>query len=230
MTVNLAVNTAPLESGDRLSCSEFERRYTNHPEIHKAELIERVVYVASPVRATRHGQPHAIIIAWLISYWTATPGVAPYIDATLRLDEDNEPQPDALLRIESEAIGNSIISADDYIEGAPELVVEIAASSASYDMNAKLNAYRRNGVKEYIIWQIYENKLDWFILKNSLYIPLQPDASGVIRSQVFPGLWLGVESLRERNLQQLIAVLQQGLQTAEHQAFVESLRQYGENQ
>lgn len=225
MTVNLAVNTAPLESGDRLTRPEFERRYTNAPEIHKAELIEGVVYVASPVRATRHSSPHALIMAWLIGYWTATPGVDPHIDATVRLDEDNEPQPDALLRIKSEAIGNSIISADDYIEGAPELVVEIAASSASYDMNAKLNAYRRNGVKEYIVWQIYENKLDWFILKDSLYIPLEPDASGVIRSQVFPGLWLAVESLRERNLQQLIAVLQQGLQTPEHQEFVQRLRQ-----
>ena len=229
MTVNLAVNTAPLESGDRLSRSEFERRYTNDPEIHKAELIEGVVYVASPVRATRHGQPHAIIMAWLIGYWTATPGVGLYDNTTVRLDEDNEPQPDALLRIESEAIGNSIISADDYIEGAPELVVEIAASSASYDMNAKLNAYRRNGVKEYIVWQIYENKLDWFSLQNSLYIPLQPDTSGVIRSQVFPGLWLAVESLRERNLQQLLAILQQGLQTPEHQEFVESLNQKEEN-
>ncbi|MEB3825920.1 Uma2 family endonuclease, partial [Phormidium sp. CCY1219] len=88
----------------------FERRYAAASQIKKAELIEGVVYVASPVRANLHSRPHAIIMAWLSAYWTATPGVDPLIDATVRLDEDNEPQPDALLRIEPEVGGHSSIS------------------------------------------------------------------------------------------------------------------------
>ncbi len=216
-------NLAPLENGDRLTRYEFERRY-QATQIKKAELIEGVVYVASPVRATKHGRPHAAIIGWLMVYKAATPGVDVQDNATVRLDADNEPQPDALLRIEAELGGNSRISEDDYIEGSPELIAEIAASSASYDLNDKLNVYRRNGVKEYIVWQMYENRLDWFILKEGRYISLEPDKSGIIRSEVFPGLWLSVNALREGNLAEVLTVLQQGLQTDEHQKFVESLQ------
>ena len=224
MTGNRIINTPPLESGDRLTRQEFEHRYYLMPENLKAELIEGVVYVASPVRANSHGRPHAKIMAWLTAYWVATPGVDVQDNATVRLDIDNEPQPDALLRIEPRVGGNSRISEDDYIEGAPELIAEIAASSASYDMNAKLNAYRRNGVQEYIVWQIYENRLDWFRLQEGRYVSFEPDAEGVIRSQFFPGLWLSVNALREGDLAEVLAVLQQGLQTAEHQAFVERLK------
>lgn len=219
------VNVPPLENGDRLTRYEFERRYQDTIQIKKAELIEGVVYVASPVRASKHGRPHAKIIGWLGTYSAASPGVDLLDNATVRLDADNEPQPDALLRIEPEVGGNSRITEDDYIEGSPELIVEIAASSASYDLNDKLNAYRRNGVKEYIVWQMYENRLDWFILKEGRYISLEADKSGIIRSEVFPGLWLAVDALREGNLASVLNSLQQGLQTDEHQKFVERLQQ-----
>jgi Uma2 family endonuclease len=159
-TTSTIVNVPPLENGDRLTKYEFERRYQDTIQIKKAELIEGVVYVASPVRATKHGTPHAKIIGWLGTYSAESLGVDLLDNASVRLDADNEPQPDALLRIEPEVGGNSCITEDDYIEGSPELIAEIAASSASYDLNDKLNAYRRNGVKEYIVWQMYENRLD----------------------------------------------------------------------
>ncbi len=223
MPVNTTIKVPPLESGDRLTRLEFERRYQAMPQIKKAELIEGVVYVASPVRIANHGRPHAQIIGWLMVYSAATPGVDLADNATVRLDIDNEPQPDALLRLEPEVGGNSRISEDDYLEGAPELIVEIAASSASYDLNDKLNAYRRNGVKEYIVWQIYENRLNWFSLEEGKYVNLQPNVTGVIRSHLFPGLWLSVTALLEGNSAEVLAVLQQGLQTPEHQAFVKRL-------
>ncbi len=208
MTVtSTIVNVPPLENGDRLTRYEFERRYQVMIHIKKAELIEGVVYVGSPVRATKHGRPHAKIMTWLGTYCAASPGVDLQDNATVRLDADNEPQPDALLRIEPEVGGNSRISEDDYIEGSPELIAEIAASSASYDLNDKLNAYRRNGVKEYIVWQMYENRLDWFILKEGRYILLEADKSGIIRSETFPGLWLAVDALREGNLAEVLTVL-----------------------
>jgi Uma2 family endonuclease len=223
MLVSPSTKVPPLESGDRLTRYEFEHRYQAMPYIKKAELIEGVVYVASPVRMANHGRPHATLVGWLMVYKAATPGVDLGDNATVRLDADNEPQPDALLRIEPEVGGNSRISDDDYVEGVPELIAEIAASSASYDLNDKLNAYRRNGVQEYIVWQIYENRLNWFSLQEGRYVTLEPDGVGVIRSQIFPGLWLAVNALREGDLAEVLAVLQQGLQTAEHQAFVEHL-------
>jgi Uma2 family endonuclease len=147
------VGLPPLENGDRLTRREFERRYQARPDIKKAELIEGVVYMPSPVHFRSHSEPHGWIIGWLVAYCAGTPGVRLGDNATVRLDRDNEVQPDALLRIEPEAGGSSRISEDDYVEGAPELIVEIAATSASYDLHDKLQVYRRNGVREYVVWQ-----------------------------------------------------------------------------
>lgn len=211
----------PLENGDRLSRIEFERRYTAMPKVKKAELIEGVVYMGSPVRAKSHGQPHAAIMALLSAYWVATPGVSLLDNATVRLDLDNEPQPDALLRIESG--GRSIVSDDDYLEGSPELIVEIAASSAAYDLYDKKQVYRRNGVQEYVVWQTFENKFDWFSLTEGEYVPLQPDENGVVKSLVFPGLWLSIPLILAEDLAEAIAVLQSGLNSSEHAQFIELL-------
>jgi Uma2 family endonuclease len=210
----------PLENGDRITRAEFERRYEAMPNLKKAELIERVVYMGSPVRVI-HGTPHAYIIGWLFAYTAATPGVALADNTTVRLDPDNEPQPDALLRIE--VGGQSTISEDSYVEGAPEFIAEIAASSASYDLREKLRVYQRNGVQEYLIWQVYNQRVDWFRLREGEYVALSTDAAGIIRSEVFPGLWLSVPALIAGNLVEVQSVLQMGLATPEHQAFVEQL-------
>ncbi|NCJ06868.1 Uma2 family endonuclease [Synechococcales cyanobacterium C] len=212
-----------LESGDRISRPEFERRYQAMPQLKKAELIEGVVYVSSPVRSSSHARPHAAIMGWLFHYWVATPGVVVNDNPTIRLDADNEPQPDACLRIETG--GQSSLSADDYIEGAPELVVEVAASSVANDVHDKKHVYRRNGVQEYLVWCVLDQTIDWFGLQQEIYVPLQPDGAGVIHSQVFPGLRLDVASLLAGNLSQVIIVLQQGLNTPEHDQFVHQLQQ-----
>ena len=142
-------------------------------------------------------------------------------NTTVRLDPDNEPQPDALLRIE--VGGQSTITEDNYVEGAPEFIAEIAASSASYDLRDKLRVYRRNGVQEYLIWQVYEQRIDWFRLREGDYVSLLADASGIVRSEVFPVLWLAVPALIAGSLGEVQSVLQMGLATPEHQSFVEQL-------
>lgn len=215
-----SVEVPPLENGDRLRRPEFERRYKAMPHLKKAELIEGVVYVGSPLRFESHGKPHFQIITWFGVYCAATPGVEAGDNATVRLDLDNEPQPDVLLRIES---GQSRLSDDDYVEGAPELIAEVAASSASYDLHDKLTVYRRSGVQEYIVWRTYDNRLDWFRLREGEYVLLEPDAEGVVRSEMFPGLWLDVPALLEGNLAKVLAVLQSGLAIAEHADFVKRL-------
>lgn len=215
----------PLESGDRLTRSEFERRYEGNSHIKKAELIEGVVYVASPLRFERHANPHARLITWLGVYEAATPGARLGDTPTVRLDLDNEPQPDAVLLLLDTVGGQARLSADDYVEGAPELIAEIAASSATYDLGDKKTAYRRNQVREYLVWQIFENKLDWCILQDSEYGLLQPDADGVIRSRVFPGLWLAVGALLKGDMMKVLAVLQLGLQSRELAEFVKRLGQ-----
>ncbi|NET09426.1 MAG: Uma2 family endonuclease [Merismopedia sp. SIO2A8] len=210
----------PLESGDRLTRTEFERRYEATPEKFKAELIEGVVYVASPVRVF-HGNPHFNLITWLGVYCTATPGVSGSDNATTRLDMDNEPQPDALLRIE--VGGTSIISEDGYIEGAPEWVAEIATSSAAIDVGVKQNAYRRNGVQEYLVWSTFENRLSWFRLEAEEFVLIEPDTDSMIRSSVFPGLWLNVPALLEGRVMEVLNGLQAGIADPSHQAFVQEL-------
>jgi Uma2 family endonuclease len=174
---------------------------------------------------TSHRQPHGNLIGWLWTYKVATSGVELGDNVTVRLDLDNEPQPDVVLIVDEELGGQAHISDDDYIEGAPELVAEVAASSAANDLYDKKRVYRRNGVKEYIVWQIFENKLDWFILENGEYILLEPDNQGIIKSHVYPGLWLDVAALLAGEMTQVLAVLQQGLTSPEHQDFVQKLSQ-----
>ncbi|HKA53375.1 MAG TPA: Uma2 family endonuclease [Candidatus Binatia bacterium] len=219
----MPVALPPLEGGDHLTRHEFERRYQARPDIKKAELIEGVVYMPSPVRARSHGGPHGQVIGWLATYCAVTPGVEFYDNTTVRLDLDNEPQPDALLRLEPAAGGHSRVSAEDYIEGAPELIVEIAASSASYDLHEKLQVYRRNGVQEYLVWRVYDKQLDWFRLVQDEYVLLAPDENGVVHSRVFPGLRLAVQALLAGDLATVLAELQKGLGTPEHAAFIERL-------
>jgi len=212
----------PLENGDKLTRKEFERRYENMPNVKKAELIEGIVYMTSPLRIKSHGEPHAYMITWLGNYIAATPKIGLADNATVLLDADNEPQPDVLLRLEKG--GQSRINENDYVEGAPELIVEIAASTASYDLHEKLRVYRRNQVQEYLVWRVYDAEFDWFRLNSEgEYIKLETNSEGVICSQFFPGLWLNKNALLEGNLAQVLTTLQQGLQTTEHQQFMKKL-------
>lgn len=214
----------PLENGDRLIRPEFERRYHAMPDIKKAELIEGVVYMASPLRFRSHAEPHGDLIGWLWTYKIATPQVQMGIEPTVRLDLDNEPQPDGVLLIRPENGGQSTLDEEGYIQGAPELVAEIAASSATIDLGDKKRAYRRNGVKEYIIWQVFDEKIDWFRLEEGDYVSVTPDEQGIIRSQVFPGLWLDIPNLLQGNMQQVLTILQQGISSPEHQEFATGAR------
>src|SRR6266487_7126122 len=158
-----------LEPGDRLSRDEFERRYERMPHVKKAELIEGTVYMPSPVRAQRHAEPQCLLAAWLVVYASETPGVKGVDNSTVRLDLDNEPQPDlVLLKLPSKG-GQARISEDDYIEGAPEFVVEIVGSSQAYDLHQKKGAYRRNGVREYLAWITGEKRLLWWELRDEEY-------------------------------------------------------------
>ena len=214
----------PLEPGDRLTRDEFERRYDAMPGLKKAELIEGVVYMPSPVRHRRHSRPHFRLIGWLASYEAATPGVEGGDNGTARLDLDNEPQPDALLLIDPACGGQARISADDYVEQAPELVAEVSASSASFDLHTKLTVYRRSGVREYLVWRVLDQQFDWFVLRAGQFQPLAPDSAGLLRSEVFPGLWLDAAALLRGDMPRVLAVVQEGVATAEHAAFVQQLQ------
>lgn len=141
----------PLQPGDVLSRAEFERRYKAHPEIKRAELIEGIVYMPSPVRLTQHAEPHANVMFWLGTYKASTKGIRLGDNGTVRLDAENEVQPDAFLYLPERLGGRTKVSVEDYLEGAPELIVEIADSSTSYDMHQKKRVYARNGVKEYLV-------------------------------------------------------------------------------
>lgn len=193
----------PLESGDRLTSVEFERRYSAHPEIWRAELIEGVVYVASPMHHEGHGRPQRIVSTWLGVYQAQHPDVDGGDGGTVRLDPDNNVQPDAILLRRG---GATKQTDDDYLEGPPEFVFEIAASSASVDLGPKLRAYRRNGVREYVVWQVWEKRLDWFELsEDGEYVAREPDKRGVIESRAFPGLRLAVEKLLAEDLAAVLA-------------------------
>ena len=215
----------PLEGGDRLTRVEFERRYSAMPSGTKAELVEGVVYMPSPVRLERHGSPSRHISTWLGTYEAATPGVIGADNVTVRLDMDNEPQPDAILLIDPACGGQTRISDDDFIEGGPELAVEVASSSVSYDLGDKMHAYRRNSVREYLVWRVLDREFDWFLLREGRYDRLPLDGKGRYCSETFPGLWLDPALLLGGDLAGVLQLLAEGLASPEHAAFVEQLKQ-----
>jgi hypothetical protein len=214
-----------LEPGDHLTRDEFERRYEAMPHIKKAELIEGVVYIAPRVRLHQHGSPHAALIGWLTHYRAFTPGVRVGDSTTVRLDADNEPQPDALMIRHPSHGGRVVIGPRGYVEGAPELVGEVAASSASFDLHTKLRVYRRNQVQEYIVWRVEDGIVDWFILRHGDYVRLPLSPAGIYQSEVFPGLWLDPAALVRDDLPTVLTVLQQGIATRDHAAYVAELQQ-----
>ena len=130
----------PLENGDRLTSAEFLRRYEAMPEIQIAELIEGRVHMPPPLRADAHSEPDMLIHLWLGYYAANQPDVKAYANPTLILDADNTPQPDSVLCTTPRRGGHVWLNEKGYLCGRPELVCEVAASSASIDLHDKLNA------------------------------------------------------------------------------------------
>jgi Uma2 family endonuclease len=215
----------PLQNGDRLTRDEFERRYEAMPHLKKAELIDGVVYMPSPVSMKYHGNPHFNTIHWLGAYAALTPGVLGGDNSTVRLDMENEPQPDACLIIVAPSLAQARIGDDGYIEGAPDLAAEVAATSANYDLHVKLNAYRRNGVREYVVWRVFDGEIDWFVLRNGNYERLVASADGIRQSETFPGLWLDAAALMKGDMARVTEVVRQGCATPEHAAFIARLQE-----
>jgi Uma2 family endonuclease len=214
-----------LENGDRLTREEYERRYEAMPHLKRAELIEGEVYMSSPVRVGEHGLPHGMTITWLGYYHAYTPGVLFGDNTTVRLDTDNEVQPDGFLLIEPLCGGQAQVDEDGYVMRGPELIGEVSASTVSYDLHAKFSIYRRNEVREYVVWRVLDEAIDWFVLRAGQYQRLEANAAGTYQSEVFPGLWLDTAAMIRGDLAQVLAVLQQGIASPEHAAFVTRLQE-----
>ena len=209
-----------LHTGDRMTRAEFHRIYERTPEHFRAELIGGIVYVASPLKR-RHGTNHLPLGGLFFAYEGETPGVESGDNTTILLGDEGEPQPDLYLRILPEHGGQSRTTPDDYVEGAPELLAEIAHSSRAIDLHAKRDDYTRYGVREYLVLCLRERRLRWFDLAAGR--ELDADADGVYRIRVFPGLWIDGEALLARDYRRLTATLGHGLATPEHAAFVARL-------
>ncbi len=177
-----------LENGAVMAREEFHRLYAFRPELHRIELVEGVVYMPSPIKVEGYADAQALLMEWLAAYTLGLPGLRHTGPGTVLLDDQNEPEPDAMLfRMRDDRFH------DGYLKGAPELVVEIANTSASRDLHQKKAAYERNGVGEYIVWRVAEGAIDWFRLEGASYVLVLPDSNGLIESVQFEGLRLSVQ-------------------------------------
>jgi hypothetical protein len=212
--------TKPLVNGERLTLDEFIRRWEEQPDLKLAELIEGVVYLPSPV-GSAHASHHLLTAGWVVNYSARTPGCAGGSDGTW-LMRGSAPQPDVALRILPEYGGQSR-EEKGLCVGAPELAAEIAGSSAPLDLGKKRNLYAAAGVREYIIVLIEEGRILWLRLEDGVYREIAPGADGILRSQVFPGLWLDAKALLNQEAARLLDLLDLGLRTPEHGEFVKKL-------
>jgi hypothetical protein len=209
-----------LVNGDRMKQAEFHRRYQACPEHEKFELIGGTVYMASPLRRP-HGTYHTALALILRLYKASTPGVETADNATTILGEESEPQPDLDLRILEDYGGQSHVNEEEYLEGAPELIAEVAYSSRAIDLHQKRDDYKKAGVREYLVLCIEERELHWWQFPSEQEV--RPNRQGVRRSRVFPGLWVHEQALLEQDDARLIEVVQQGLASPGHAAFVRRL-------
>ena len=209
-----------LHSGDRMTREEFHRIYESMPEDFRAELVGGVVFVASPLKIG-HGRNHAFLVSVFCEYEDATPGVEMSDHTTVCLGDDAEPQPDLYMRILPEFGGQSKTSAEDYVEGAPELIAEVALSNRSIDLNDKRKDYSRHGVLEYMVLSLREKKFRWFDLRRNRELSI--DTDGICRARCFPGLWIDVEALLCQNRKRLMRTLKQGQKSPEYAVFVAKL-------
>jgi Uma2 family endonuclease len=216
-------STRALQTGDRLTRDEFMDRWEALPNIKFAELIGGIVYVSPPM-SSEHGDVHMPLSGWLWAYQAATPGCKGNSASTWYM-RDDAPQPENSLRILPEYGGKSTLlmrNGRNYLVGAPELAAEIALSSRGYDLKVKKELYRKSGVQEFLCVQPEKTRVAWLRLKSSDYAELK-SRDGILRSEVFPGLWLDAKALLMDDEARLLQVLREGLSTPEHAAFVAKL-------
>jgi len=212
----------PLVPGQRLDQPTFHERYLAMPPETRAELVDGVVHMPSWLLSYEHGNRDDSIGGWLFQYRRRTKGVSGAANATTILGPFSEVQPDRQLRILADRGGQSRIE-DGYVAGAPELIVEVAQSSRSFDLGPKKRDYERAGVLEYLVITFDPDEAFWFVRRDDRFAPLPPDPDGVLRSEVFPGLWLDPAAFFAEDFDHLFAVLDEGLATPEHAAFVAKL-------
>lgn len=204
-----------LQNGDHLDAAEFMRRYEAmgaRGDHRQAELINGIVYLVFPAHFESRGESDSVIQQWLAHYSTFVSDVRHATNATVMLGQKSVPQPDGLLWHTTG--GSARRNNDDYLVGAPELVAETSASSASYDSHEKLDSYLHAGVKEYLVWRTLDGALDWHVREDGKYLRLSPDAQGVIRSRYFEGLWLNLPALLALDRRGVLRTLEDGLRAA----------------
>jgi Uma2 family endonuclease len=160
---------------------------------------------------------------WLGNYFAYTPGLEIVDNTTVRFDDDNEPQPDLALFKPVHVGGQARIDDEKYVAGGPELAVEVAASSVSYDAHVKKKVYQQFQVREYVLWRVQDEAIDWFVLRDNQYVAATPDESGLIASTQFPGLVLDVPAMLRHDLATVLARLQQAMASPTHADFVSLL-------
>jgi Uma2 family endonuclease len=212
----------PLQNGDHLDQKTFHARYEAMPEDCRAELIGGIVYMASPQKVP-HSTAQKLVVRWVDEYAEVTPGTDYLLNNTQILGPDSEPEPDVCLFIAPEYGGQVFVDEDEYLNGSPELIVEVSWSTESIDLHRKKLDYEKAGVREYVVLALRMQQVFWFVRQRGKYKEVPLPADGIFRSRVFPGLWLDAEALLHNNRHRVLVALKQGLASPDHAAFVAKL-------
>ena len=185
-----------------------------------ADLVGGVVHLWIRVTVS-HGQMSATLNGGIGLSRVGLTGIHGGVRTTTVLGDDSEVQPDATLRFPIG--GTSAVNDDDYLVGCPELVCDVVDTADAHALTARRADDERYGATEVVMVTVREPRVLWLVGEGDRLTERSPDADGVYRSGVFPGLWLDPAALLAEDMQRLLDVLRQGLATPEHAAFAASL-------
>jgi Uma2 family endonuclease len=166
-------------------------------EDQKADLIEGVIYMASPdnTRANELFMWFAGLIDLFVE--TLELGKVYGLRVAFRLDENNAPEPDIAF-VRKKHVSRVRFGS---VNGSPDLAIEIVSpESVERDYEKKRAQYERAGVLEY--WIVDEMKQEVIVLRlgaNGKYREVRP-RKGELHSQALPGFWFRPEWLWQQPL------------------------------
>ena len=177
------MNTSPRAA----ALATVEDFYALVPDRQKADLLDGVIYVASP--DTYHGDQYTNFLARLLAGFCEARDLGKVFGSrfAFRLSPHRCPEPDVAV-----VLASRLHLVDDHgMTGGPDVAVEVVSrDSRTRDYRDKRRIYEESGVSEYWLVDPIKGRADFLVLEAGKYQSAVLDDGSIFRSRVLPGFFL----------------------------------------